>query len=327
MKTGWIQIASSGWQTDVNGVSHYFSPERFRWIAAQYRPAWHEAPAVVGHPEMDDPAYGWASEVRERDGFLEARFIQMPKKFYRWAVKDGRMKKRSIALFPDGTLRHIGFLGAVPPAMKGLKNVEFSDNHFFTYFQEDAMASKKALKREIDSLRMQLHQQGGQPPNFAGQGMANHHQTLQLTEEKAEEKARRKAAEAKVKSLQTKISETSSQSPVFASMTDDQRGKIEKRIDKAIKEGKVMPAARGELVAFASVISAGPDQAFSIDGRDKLSCIDHFWNHIDSLSERSIFFQYSDDYAGGDGEDKKTGDGTLARAREIAGAGEKGKGD
>ena len=323
MKTDWIQIASSGWQADMNGVSHYFSPERFRWIASQYRPEWHEAPAVVGHPETDDPAYGWASAVREKDGFFEAKFIQMPKKFYRWAIQKGRMKKRSIALFPDGTLRHIGFLGAVPPAMKGLKNIEFSDTHFYTYFQEDRMASKKAMRREIDSLRMQLqHLQGGGGMPFAAQGMADHNTILDLTEKKAKADTRRKDAEGKVEVLEAEIEEIRSYSPVFASMTDDQRSKIEKRVDKAIKDGKVMPAARGEVIAFASVIEAGPDQEFSIGGGDKATCIDHFWNHIDSLGERSIYFQYSDDYDSGDKGNKGGGDknkGGPSRAEQIAG--------
>jgi hypothetical protein len=42
-------------------------------------------------------------------------------------VKDGKYKNVSIYLNPDNTLRHIGFLGAVPPAVQGLKPVQFAE--------------------------------------------------------------------------------------------------------------------------------------------------------------------------------------------------------
>jgi hypothetical protein len=42
-------------------------------------------------------------------------------------VKRGLFKKRSISLYPDLTLRHIGFLGAMPPAIKGLADIKFRE--------------------------------------------------------------------------------------------------------------------------------------------------------------------------------------------------------
>ncbi len=42
-------------------------------------------------------------------------------------VKSGAFRNRSVAINPDMTLRHVGFLGAVPPAVKGLKPVQFRD--------------------------------------------------------------------------------------------------------------------------------------------------------------------------------------------------------
>ena len=42
------------------------------------------------------------------------------------ALKEGRYKKRSISLTPEGKLRHIGFLGAAKPAVKGLADIQFT---------------------------------------------------------------------------------------------------------------------------------------------------------------------------------------------------------
>jgi hypothetical protein len=42
-------------------------------------------------------------------------------------VNQGLFKKRSISVYPDGTLRHVGFLGAQPPALKGLADFAFKD--------------------------------------------------------------------------------------------------------------------------------------------------------------------------------------------------------
>ena len=322
MKTGWVEIASEGWQTDMKGVSHYFSPARFRWIASQYRPEWHEAPAVVGHPEVDDPAYGWVSDLREKGGVFEARFIQMPKKFFRWAIKKGRMKKRSISLFPDGRLRHVGFLGATPPAMKGLKNIAFSTNDFyFTFFQEDHMAkgkSKKAYRREIAALQAQIQSLQGGATDFA----AHTQQLTTLTEDLAEERSRRKKAEKDLKRANKSLSEIESQPISFSALSDDDKTSIEERTDKLIEDGKVMPSARGHVIAFASGLAAGPDQEFSIGGEKKRSAIDHFWHHLDELDERSIFFQYSDDYSSGpEGQTEGKGGSTddEARAAQLAG--------
>ena len=49
------------------------------------------------------------------------------------AVQAGAYKKVSIALYPDGLLRHVGLLGATPPAVKGLTPVRFAEE---TEFEE-----------------------------------------------------------------------------------------------------------------------------------------------------------------------------------------------
>ncbi|MBN1015666.1 peptidase, partial [Pseudomonas aeruginosa] len=98
-------------------------------IAATYDPALSEAPLVIGHPKLNAPAYGWAKGLEVREGMLYAEPHQVVPEFAE-AANRKMYKKRSASVYlPDSPgnpvpgkhyLRHIGFLGAVPPAIKGI---------------------------------------------------------------------------------------------------------------------------------------------------------------------------------------------------------------
>ncbi len=121
----WIQIFKTGKHTDSQGVEREWTEKDLDTIVSQYKPTEHEAPVVIGHPTSDAPAYGWV-EALKRDGTtLYAKLKQIVPEFLN-AVKSGMYKKRSISLYPDLSLKHIGFLGAAPPAIKGLADVKFN---------------------------------------------------------------------------------------------------------------------------------------------------------------------------------------------------------
>jgi hypothetical protein len=124
---GWVEIFRAG---DYGGKGVY-SVEDLDRVIANYDPAFHEAPAVVGHPKDNAPAYGWADRLMRRGDVLLAKFREVDPAFEQ-AVKAGRYKKRSAAFYlgEDGKvsgLRHVGWLGAQPPEVKGLKNLNFDD--------------------------------------------------------------------------------------------------------------------------------------------------------------------------------------------------------
>ena len=98
----------------------------------------HEAPIVIGHPSDNAPAYGWVSGLSFDEGAgLEAEPAQVEAQFAEM-VADGRFKKVSASFYtPESAsnpapgvyyLRHVGFLGAQPPAVKGLKPVAFAED-------------------------------------------------------------------------------------------------------------------------------------------------------------------------------------------------------
>ena len=103
-------------------------------LANAYSPRLHEAPLVIGHPEHDAPAYGWVTSLTFSDGALQAETSQCNE--LRQLIDAGHYKKVSASFYePDAEgnptptkyyLRHVGFLGAIPPSIKGLRAVSFA---------------------------------------------------------------------------------------------------------------------------------------------------------------------------------------------------------
>ena len=134
-----IPFFRAGTHTTTSGHDRSFSEAEVAQVAEVYDPDVHEAPIVVGHPSDDDPAYGWAEDVEVQDGLLAATPRKVEPQFEEM-VKSGRFEKVSAKFYPPGHdyhplgddsdayyLRHIGFLGAQPPAIKGLPSLEFEE--------------------------------------------------------------------------------------------------------------------------------------------------------------------------------------------------------
>lgn len=132
-----IHIFRAGSHTAMQGQTIAFGEADLAASAAAYDPAKHEAPIVVGHPAADAPAFGWVQSLAAEGGDLNAVPRQVDPAFAE-AVSKGRFKKVSASFYqPDSPhnpvpgvyyLRHVGFLGAQPPAVKGLNPVQFADD-------------------------------------------------------------------------------------------------------------------------------------------------------------------------------------------------------
>jgi len=123
----WVPIFKGGRQIDSQGREHDGNAIIEKAIAT-FNVAEHKAPLVVGHPEDNAPAFGWVEGLKEtiNDGVkvLFAKFKQVMPEFEE-AVKKGLYKHRSASFYLDGRLKHVGFLGAIPPAVKGLTDIKF----------------------------------------------------------------------------------------------------------------------------------------------------------------------------------------------------------
>ena len=135
----WIEVFKTGTHTDSAGNEKAYSLEDLNKMADMYNNQTdHIAPVVLGHPKTDDPAYGWGKKFKVVGEKLLAYVDQLSSDLIA-AVKKGAYKKVSLAIYPNGLIRHIGFLGAVPPAVKGLAPLNFaSDEEFAEYDSEYA---------------------------------------------------------------------------------------------------------------------------------------------------------------------------------------------
>ena len=138
----WIEIFKTGTHTDSAGKTETYTEETLDKIAEVYNERIsnaksEEAPLVKGHPQTDEPAYGWVERLARRGNVLVAKLKDITQDL-RDEVKKGLYKKVSMAVYPDLMLRHVGLLGAVPPAVKGLRNVAFDEcTEFIEYSAED----------------------------------------------------------------------------------------------------------------------------------------------------------------------------------------------
>lgn len=135
---GGIEIFRAGVRTDDAGNTHTITEAMLADTAAAYDPALHEAPHTVGHPEHNLPAYGWVERLAVDNGVLKIVANKQVEPQFAEMVEAGRFKKRSASFYrPEDPgnpkpgvwyPRHVAWLGAQPPAVKGLKDVAFSED-------------------------------------------------------------------------------------------------------------------------------------------------------------------------------------------------------
>lgn len=131
-----IEIFKAGKRTDAQGVEITITPTELQQAVAAYDPAFHESPVVIGHPKDNHPAYAWVKRLQLDGDVLKAELDQIDPDFAEM-VEKGRYKKVSASFYLANSpsnpkqgslyLRHVGFLGAMPPAVKGLKNPVFNE--------------------------------------------------------------------------------------------------------------------------------------------------------------------------------------------------------
>jgi len=179
-----IKLMRPGSFTSVEGTKVDFNEALLQGAANAYDAVSDPAPIVVGHPQLDAPAFGWIKDVVYQDGHLCV--LPDPAKLdatFAEAVRAGRYSKVSGRFYlPDDPnnpkpgrlyLKHVGFLGAAAPAVKGLGTVAFSEERDaaavtieqpteteMTGTEEVAFAEREAAldrkQQEIDDARAAL---------------------------------------------------------------------------------------------------------------------------------------------------------------------------
>jgi hypothetical protein len=333
----WVEAFSAGrhvgFTDDGKRVELDVTPEYLNALARNYDVALHEAPATIGHPADDLPAYGWISDVRVNGDKLELQFADTQPEFERM-VRNNLFKKRSLKLYADAAkapggvapnIRHCAFLGAEPPAIKNLKNMQqphFSDDEgesiafdyegdiHFSEGEHMTDAEKKAAQEEAkksvgDSVREYFKELFG--------GSKDKPETASFSEADAQSIVDKavKAAELKfsetLKERDTKIEELTKK--VNAHGDSSHRAEILQFCESNLQT--VLPAFKGMgLVEFMESLAVDDAKvtviSFAEDGKqqkNEFSRLDWFKTFMKSLPP---FIQFGESF----GTLKVTGDGS-----------------
>jgi len=241
-----FEIFKTGTHTSDKGVTKDYTLDDLSFIAQSYKPEEDEAPIVIGHPEDNDPAFGWVNSLSvSEDGKLiaEASDEKLHSDFLN-ALKEGRYKKRSISLTPEGKLRHIGFLGAAKPAVKGLADIQFSSPSSVVYefdYEKNVEEAKPVqsnsdsnkfteLTQEINSLKETI---SSLQKNFSESENNSTKESISIIN-------------SQLNSLQAKISNSD-----FENLLDDK-----------VEEGTLTPAIKDKVLELSNFMQA---QNFSND--------------------------------------------------------------
>lgn len=130
-----FQIFKSGVHRAMSGHISKYTEEDLKDIADSYLPGVSVAPLVIGHPtQVDAPSFGAVRSLFVDGGDLYAvadvsrEMVDM--------VRNKNFVTVSASLYTPSApnnprpgrfyLKHVGFLGAAPPAVKGMKPLEFA---------------------------------------------------------------------------------------------------------------------------------------------------------------------------------------------------------
>ena len=161
-RDGWIDIARTGTFTAGNGKKATFTAGGFDRLIDGFDGGQRRIPLVFGHPKDNAPAYGWVEALRRSGNILQAKFKQVHEDV-KTLVDNGNFKNVSVSVSPDlSFLHHVGLLGAVQPAIPGLKEVSFADSAdclTFEFSADELQEEIARLKEEVAQLKAQLDAQ------------------------------------------------------------------------------------------------------------------------------------------------------------------------
>lgn len=285
----WTKVAKAGTHTAMSGKEVTLSEADLDEIVATLDPKELEPPLVLGHPKNNDPAYGWVKALKREGEDLFAQFAQVPDSL-KGAVDNGHYKYKSVSLYPGRPLRlrHVGLLGAVPPAIKGLGPVQFGEG--------DAP----------DSLIIDLSETPGNPPASkpepSGKEAPVDPKDKRIKELEAEKAALQKEkddaakarADAEDKAKQADEAKAKAEASFAESAARQAKADREARFDKLVKSGKALPAEKDRIMAFCEQLEDKTEELSFSEGEGKKPLAEHFWGFLESRDSHGLFNEFSE---------------------------------
>lgn len=299
----WIEVFRAGKQTDSKGNTKVWSEQDLDKIVEQYNGGNHEAPIVVGHPEHNSPAFGWVESLKREGKMLLAKLKDVMPEFTDM-VKAGTYKKRSISLYPDLTLRHIGFLGGMPPAVKGLADIAFKDGDSPMTFEFGDGPLETIMQQFLQAFRDVFDRL----PLISSATSEFKHNDNEEVEMKPEEVKKMiddalagqsqqfgdqlKGIAENIKGLSTQFSEL--QKGQTADREAIQRREFQEYLMTPDMQKRVTEASREAIINHMMSLVGAPEIEFSEgDEKKKLSAVDHYKKQLQALPEVVAFGEHA----------------------------------
>lgn len=295
----WTRIGRTGLHTAMSGQQVQLTEADLDKVVTSYNPKDHEAPLVLGHPTNNGPAYGWVQGLKRDGEYLLAQFAQIPDSL-KEAVNNGHYKKVSMSLYPDGTLRHVGLLGATPPAIKGLGNINLGSGEDATeiHFDFSETPEQPAQTQPGDS------------------GTENAMGDKELIEKLKADNARleKEKADADKTAAEARTAKEAAEKNFAEAQAAKAKEARTAKVDALIKDGKVLPTEKDRILAFAERLGgkADDDICFS-EGEGKKPVEDHFFSWLESRQPHGLFEFATPDSKPGKGEEPVTTSGLAAK--------------
>ena len=250
----WVEIFRAGYHEDSRGVGRGFSTDDLDQIITNTQSG-NPVPHVITHNELYSPfAYARSSQFRRVGEVLEARMDDIEPQFAE-LIKSGRLYERSIRLLPIATggwkVGHIAWLGAEPPAVEGLKPVQFNSGMQSIDFNFKGAPAVP-----------ETNPTPNQPPVVAQQGGVF---AAQLEAAKAEAASAAKAAAA----AEFSARENALKAELKLERDKQRRSQWDNKIETAKREGRLTPAQSEGLCEFAMSLPSDSVMEFSRAGNGK----------------------------------------------------------
>jgi hypothetical protein len=250
-------------------------------------------------------------------------------------VRRGLFKKRSAAFYNDGTLRHVGFLGAMPPAVKGLADVAFAEGETASFeFGEDIRAApaetdpstKNATqsdpRKEEKSMQFKEFIQKLKDLLTGIEGQVTDPPAGKAFSEADLETARKQAAEEAAKAERDKVTAEFAEKERTARQAA-RKAEISGWCESMIKAGKMTPAmvkfgVPDMMLAFAGM--EGEIEFGEGDGKVKATLFDRFKGLFETELPKVVEFKEiatRDKDTGGKGEAGTRLEALVAKKREA----------
>lgn len=292
----WCEIFTTGTHKDSKGNERTWTKSDLEKIKYNFENKNPDFPICCGHPQSNSPAYGWVDELKIEDdaqkvSHLYASYKDVQPEF-KEAYNKGLFKTRSLSLTQDLIPRHIAFLGAQAPAIKGLEKFCFEacDNEIIIEFEaenspyminqpnpsagaDEISGSNKDNANEYKlnaKLPAVVGKENPAPPlepelntNKKGQDMPENEELKQQLAQKDDE----------IAALKKQV-EDSKQAALTKEFQDF--------CDNAISEGHLLPAQRE---AVLNILFATTDNNINFADRETKSATEVFKDFISGLNQ------------------------------------------